>query len=146
MKELMKKLSRSRRASVGYLPNLSRDCSQQVVLVSLTTSITHSSTSFTSVQIASRMEEALAHSGFANLARCQFGLTPYKIAAEPKLRIPPYITMLNVSKMPTCETQRRALWCLLTAPTCYLPGEFIQCEMAMHPAAPGRASRDPNHN
>ena len=51
--------------------------------------------SFTSAQIASRVEEGLPDAGFANLARCQFGLTPYTIAAEPKLRIAPYIIMLH---------------------------------------------------
>ena len=47
--------------------------------------------SFTPAQLARCVGEAFADSDFANLARCQFGLTPYKIAAEPKLRIPPYI-------------------------------------------------------
>ena len=46
-------------------------------------------------QPASRVEEGLADAGFANLARCQFGLTPYTVAAEPKLRIAPYIIMLH---------------------------------------------------
>ena len=61
------------------------------------TSVTLSRRYFTSTKIDSRVEEALADAGFANLnlARCQFGLTPYTVAAEPKLRIAPYLTMLN---------------------------------------------------
>ena len=63
-KEFTTKASRARQPWVSDFLFLSTDCSPQAVLVSLTTSVTLSRISFTSVQIASRVEEALAEATF----------------------------------------------------------------------------------
>ena len=66
------------------------------MLVSLTTSVTLSRISFTSAQIASRVEEASAEATFYLIGFSSLAMTPYTIAAEPKLRIAPYIIRVAV--------------------------------------------------
>ena len=80
---------------MSYSLNLSTDCCPQVVLVSLTTSVTLSRISFTSAQIASRVEEASAEATFDKMVSPSFTDTSYAAEAVPFFRVVYVLVMMK---------------------------------------------------
>ena len=74
---------------------LSTDCSPQAVLVSLTTCVTLSRRSFTSAQIASRVEEALADATFDKMVSPSLTDTLYAAGAVPFFRVVYVLVMMK---------------------------------------------------
>ena len=80
---------------MSHLLNLSTDCSPQAVLVSLTTSVTLSRISFTSAQIASRVEEELADATFDKMVSPSLAMASYTVAAAPFFRVVYVLVMMK---------------------------------------------------